>query len=238
MSSPTSSAPALLPGTYLHIPGLLHGDILQQVLALVNELNFVDGKATASGAAREAKNNLQSEPGSPALHTLQNIVMQAVGQHPLIQTAVFPLRMYPPMVSKYGPGMAYGWHTDSPMMAAENQLMRIDSSMTLFLSDPDTYDGGELVIHTESGYVPFKLPKGDAIIYPTTRLHAVNNVTRGTRTAVVTWMQCSVREAEKREILFQLKYVQEAIAQRDIHSLENQLLMRVHSNLLRLWAEL
>ena len=228
----------LLPGSYLHIPQLLSPQLLSQVLQHAQQLNFIDGKASASGLAKEIKQNLQADKTSPALSQIQQGVLQALGAHPFIQTALLPKQVTPPMISKYEPGMSYGWHTDSPIMMGEQVPFRVDASMTLFLSDPGTYDGGELIIHTDSGYQTFKLPAGDAIIYPTTRLHAVMEVKQGFRLAAVSWMQCAVKEAAQRELLFQLKYVQESIAAQNLHSMENQLLMQVHSNLLRMWADI
>jgi len=229
--------PTLLPGTHLHIPGLLSADQLNQAEQLLAGITFVDGKATASGAAREIKKNLQAQPGNMGLQQLQNMIMQAVSAHPLVQSAVMPWQMIPPVIGKYEPGMSYGWHTDSPLMMGQVQPLRVDVSMTLFLSDPSEYEGGELVIHTGSGYSTYKLAKGDAIIYPTTRLHAVNEVTSGARTVAVTWMQCMVKDAAHRELLFQLKYVQENIARQNLNSMENLMLMQVHSNLMRMWSE-
>lgn len=227
-----------LPGNYIHIPGLLNATVLAHVDQLMAGLNFVDGKATASGAAKEIKQNLQAQPGNSSLQELQQIIMQSCSVHPLVQMAVMPKFMVPPVIGKYEKGMSYGWHTDSPVMMGEGHPLRVDVSMTVGLSDPQSYEGGELVIHNGSGYSSYKLNKGDAIIYPTTRLHAVNEVISGTRTVAVTWMQCMVKEVSHRELLFQLKYVQENTARQNLHSMENLLLMQIHSNLLRMWAEL
>ena len=226
-----------LPGSYLHIQQLLPPPVLQQVHELVRTIPFVDGKATASGAAKEIKHILQADKQAAPLQQVQQLLMQCFSMHPFIQTAIMPKFVVPAVISKYEPGMSYGWHTDSPLMMGEHMPLRVDASMTVFLNDPATYDGGELIIHTDAGYQEFKLNAGDAIIYPTTRLHAVKEVTRGARLAAVTWMQSMVKEADKRELLFQLKYVQERIAAANLQSLENQLLMQVHSNLLRMWAE-
>ncbi|WP_118975536.1 Fe2+-dependent dioxygenase [Taibaiella koreensis] len=227
-----------IPSSIIHIANLLPEQDLPQIDFLLSQIPFEDGKNTASGAAREVKNNMQAsrEENAHKRH-LQQLVFQAVAGHPLIQSAVMPKNILPPMISKYHDGMAYGWHTDSPVMTID-YTVRADLSMTLFLTAPESYEGGELVIHTPSGYVPYKLPKGDAIIYPTTRLHRVNPVTSGERIACVTWMQSLVKETEKRELLFQLKHVQEQIAAKDLQSEENLLLMQVYSNLMRMWTDL
>jgi PKHD-type hydroxylase len=120
----------------------------------------------------------------------------------------------------------------------EEFMIRVDVSITVFLNHPSDYDGGELVIHSPGGFVNYKLPKGDAIIYPTTRLHGVNQVVSGKRIAAVTWMQCAVKNAEQRELLFQLKGANDIIGVEKAGSTEHLLLMQVYSNLVRMWAEL
>ena len=225
------------PQMFLQIPGLLSPAMLDQAEHLMTSLRFVDGKATATGAAREVKNNLQVSKEAHESHPeLQQMIAQAILGHPLVQVAVMPVKILPPIISRYETGMHYGWHTDSPLMG-EQFIIRVDVSITVFLSPPQDYEGGELVIHTPSGYLPFKLAKGDAIIYPTTRLHGVNQVTSGQRVAAVTWMQCAVKSPEHRELLWQLKLAGEGIAGSARHGTEHLMLQQVHSNLVRMWAE-
>jgi len=227
-----------LPSSILQLPQLLSAAALQEIDNLLPQINFEDGKATAHGPAREVKNNLQAaRDQNPAKHRVQEIVFTALAQNPLVQTAFMPKAILPPIISKYGNGMTYGWHTDSPIMSQNGQTIRVDLSMTLFLSEPETYMGGELVIHTATGFTPFKLKKGDAIIYPTTKLHCVNPVTLGERVAAVTWLQSYIKDTDRREMAFQLKTVQESIAQQNPQSTENLLLMQVYANIVRMWAE-
>jgi PKHD-type hydroxylase len=227
-----------IPSSIIQVQQLLTPEQLQQIDSLLQQIPFEDGKSTATGTAKEVKNNMQAtRDENPYKRQLQQIVFAAVAVHPLIQTAVMPKNILPPIISKYSNGMEYGWHTDSPVMTIE-YTVRADLSMTLFLSDPDTYKGGELVIHTPSGYVNYKLAKGDAVIYPTTRLHCVNPVTEGERVACVTWLQSLVKDTEKRELLFQVKTIQERIAANDMKSEENLLLLQVYSNLMRMWTDL
>jgi PKHD-type hydroxylase len=167
----------------------------------------------------------------------QQIVMNALAANPLVQAFALPKFILPPIISQYTPGMNYGWHTDSPIMG-DTHPVRIDMSMTLFLSDPASYTGGELIIHTPTGYVNFKLNKGDAIIYPTTRLHCVNPVTEGVRLAAVTWIQSFIKDTEKRELVMLIKTIQEMIAASNINSTENLMLLQVYSNLVRMWTEI
>lgn len=227
-----------IPSSIIHVKQLLKPEELQQIDFLLQQIPFEDGRNTATGAAKEVKRNMQAtrEENQNKRH-IQQIVFNAVATSPLIQAAIMPKNILPPIISKYQDSMEYGWHTDSPVMTIDYTI-RVDLSMTLFLSDPESYKGGELVIHTPSGYVPYKLNKGDAIIYPTTRLHCVNPVTEGERIACVTWMQSLIKDTEKRELLFQLKTIQEAIASKDLKSTENLMLLQVFSNLMRMWTDL
>lgn len=226
-----------LPSSILVIPQFLSAAALAEMDALLPQITFEDGKNTATGAAREVKNNRQAvRTPNPAHQRAQEIVFHTLAQHPLVQMAFMPKAILPSTISKYSNGMTYGWHTDSPIMS-NGQTIRVDLSCTVFLSDPESYTGGELVIHTATGFVPFKGNKGDAVIYPTTRLHCVNPVTAGERTAAVTWLQSFIKETEQRELIFQLKSVQESVAQRDPQSTENLLLLQIYSNMVRMWAE-
>ena len=227
-----------LPQMMLHVPGLLSPELLKQVDSLLPALQFIDGKSSATGAAQLVKNNLQVSKEAHAAHPeVQQIVGRAILSNPLVQQAIMPVKILPPIISKYEKGMHYGWHTDSPLMGEEFTI-RVDTSITVFLNNPTEYEGGELVIHSPGGYVNYKLQKGDAIIYPTTRLHGVNQVSSGHRMAAVTWMQCAIKNPEQRELLFQLKATTDAIGNANSGSTEHLMLMQVYSNLVRMWAEL
>ena len=223
---------------YLHITQLISKEELSLILNLISQANFKEGKISATGSAADVKHNFQinAEQNFQA-QQIGQIISQAISRNRLIQSLVMPKIILPPLVSRYEQGMQYGMHVDSPLMG--NQLtIRTDVGMTLFLSDPDTYEGGALEVQTETGAKEFKLPVGDAIIYPTTRLHRVLPVCSGSRLAIVTWMQCVVRDASKREILNQLRKVLESLSSPG-NTQKNQLhLQQVYSNLLRMWAEL
>ena len=226
------------PQMLLHVPGILSPEVLQQVDNLLPSLQFIDGKSTATGAAQQVKNNLQVSKDAHAAHPeLQQLIGKAIVSNPLVQQAIMPIKILPPIISKYEPGMHYGWHTDSPLMGEEFTI-RVDVSITVFLNNPTEYQGGELVIHSSGGFVNYKLQRGDAIIYPTTRLHAVNQVSSGHRMAAVTWMQCAIKNPEQRELLFQLKATTDAIGNASAGSTEHLMLMQVYSNLVRMWSEL
>lgn len=228
-----------LGSSYLIVPGLLKPEELGLIDRLLESAAFVDGAATATDAAKAVKQNLQlPKHGSAERQQIGAVVMNAISQSPLIHAALMPKMVLQPIVSRYEPGMHYGHHVDSPLMADENATIRTDVGMTLFLSDPNTYEGGELEVFTPCGPQRFKLGRGDAIIYPTTAIHGVIPVVSGVRLAAVTWMQCAVREADKREILFQLKSAQALVERKDAQSPESLTLMQVHSNLVRMWADI
>ncbi|MFN8244564.1 MAG: Fe2+-dependent dioxygenase [Ferruginibacter sp.] len=218
-----------------HIPELLTTDELSKIDALLHNASFTDGKLTASLAAKEVKNNLQVEAGSEILVQIQTIINGALQQSPLFNIAALPRHIYPFLVSKYTPGKYYGWHVDSPVMG--NPVIRTDLAMTIFLSDPATYEGGELIIQSDMGQIPFKPAKGDAVLYPCQYLHCVNEIKSGERIAAVTWIQSNVKDTEQRQILFQLNQVHSALYQQAPNAEATNLLLQTHSNLFRMWAD-
>jgi PKHD-type hydroxylase len=226
-----------LSGIYLHIPGLIPPDKLPAIEQLVSESDFADGRATASSAAREVKNNTQIDiRDQKTLPLIQQHIVESLSRNPLFQAAVMPRHVYPPLVSRYRKGMSYGKHVDSPLMGAFPP-MRVDIAMTVFLSDPASYEGGELTIQSPLGELTYKLPKGDAIIYPCTQVHAVNEVTSGVRQVAVTWIQSHVRDAAQRQTLFELFTVHQALAGQNPNSPEANQLLQTYSNLIRMWAD-
>ncbi len=195
-------------------------------------LDFADGRASAGRFAREVKANDQAAP-SPARDAVLAKVAKALQGHELFALAARPKAITPLILSRYRQGQTYGTHVDDALM----QGLRTDISFTLFLSDPETYDGGELVIEDGFEARAVKLPAGSVMLYPSTTLHRVAPVTRGERLAVVGWVQSRVREAAQREMLFDLER-----AVRDVHGREGKselfdLLAKSRSNLLRMWAE-
>ncbi len=221
---------------YLHLKGMLSSEHLSAILNLINQADFETGTASATGNAAQVKDNLQIRAeDNPHAQQIAQIVMQAISTNVSLQSSVLPKAILPPLVSKYVPGMKYGMHVDSPLMGSQYTI-RTDVGMTLFLSEPDTYEGGELLVKTETGDVKFKLAAGDAIVYPTTKLHQVLPVIKGVRMAVVTWMQSAVRDGNQREILSQLNYVIQSLGESQVN--ERLELQQAYSNLLRMWAEL
>jgi PKHD-type hydroxylase len=218
----------------LHLPQLLTHEELTKIDALIESSLFVDGAKTASLAAQSVKNNLQiDKDNTQTLPPLQKIILQALETNPLFQIATLPKHIYPIVFSKYSEGMTYGWHVDSPQMGSPS--IRTDLAMTIFLSDPSTYEGGELLIQGSQGITAYKPNKGDAVVYPCMYLHCVNPITQGERRAAVTWIQSEVGSVEKRQILFDMNQIHGSLYQKDPNSMEANLLLQTHSNLLRMW---
>lgn len=220
---------------FLQIPALLKQEELLAIDQHIAATAFVDGKLTAGLAAKAVKNNLQLEEGNDALANIQSIISHALKTSPLFNIAALPKVINPVLVSKYTSGKYYGWHVDSPMMG--NPAIRTDLAMTIFLSDPTTYEGGELFIQVGNQVSSFKPAKGDAIIYPCQFLHCVNEIKSGERIAAVTWIQSNVKDPEQREILFQLNQIHGSLYQQAPHAMETNLLLQTHSNLFRMWAD-
>ena len=220
----------------VHIPELLTATELIAIDALITKADFVDGKLTATLAAKDVKNNLQIEANNENLAGIQKIISAALAQSPLFNIAALPKNIQPFLVSKYSTGKYYGWHVDSPIMG--NPPIRTDLAMTIFLSDPSTYEGGELMIQSDTGTANFKPAKGDAVLYPCQYLHCVNEIKSGERVAAVTWVQSNVKDPGQRQILFHLNQVHSALFQQAPNAPATNLLLQTHSNLFRMWADM
>jgi PKHD-type hydroxylase len=195
------------------------------------DLDFVDGRITAGRYAATVKSNDQASP-SPGLDALRVKVRAALAAHPVFQSAARPKAMTPLILSRYREGQTYGLHIDDALMGS----IRTDLSFTLFLSAADTYDGGALIIEDLAEARAFKPDAGDLILYPSTSLHRVAPVTRGTRLAMVGWVQSWIRDAGQREILFDLDRSIEEVHARDGKSGLFDTLAKTRSNLLRIWV--
>ncbi|MDT8998286.1 Fe2+-dependent dioxygenase [Paucibacter sp. APW11] len=199
-----------------------------------------DGRATAGRQAAAVKNNEQLQAGSEAAQQLQALVLQALERQPLFFSAALPKRVLPPLFNRYGgQSNAYGSHVDQAIryLPGGVQRLRSDISCTLFLSEPEDYDGGELVIEDSFGEQRVKLAAGDLVLYPGSSVHRVEPVTRGTRLASFFWIESMVRSAEQRRLLYDMD--QSLMALRAAHgeSADTVRLTGCYHNLLRLWAE-
>jgi PKHD-type hydroxylase len=221
--------------SFLQIPSLLIKEEIESIELLISKANFVDGKLTASMAAKDVKNNLQLDANNENLSKVQQIISGALQSSPLFNIAALPKSVYPFVISKYNAGKYYGWHVDSPIMG--NPAIRTDLAMTIFLSDPSTYEGGELLIQQNGNVSSFKPAKGDAILYPCQYLHCVNEIKSGERLAAVTWIQSNVKNPEQRQLLYQLNQVHASLYAQAPNAAETNLLLQMHSNLFRMWAD-
>ena len=210
-------------------------------LARLNEIfdaadSFVDGRKTAGRRAARVKRNEQLDADAEDLSEAQNIILTALNRNPVFRRLSLPKRVAPPLISRYGAGMSYGLHVDDAMMG--RGAMRSDVSITVFLTDPNSYDGGELVIHNGGAAVAMvKGDAGSAVIYAANTLHRVAEVARGERRVAVTWCQSLVRSAEHRAILADLATVRDLLFATAPDADETDAAAHSYSNLLRLWAE-
>lgn len=196
-------------------------------------LKFVDGTVTAGWHAKLVKNNLQADRTQAGYPELNKAVTDVVLQNQTVRAAARPKAVTPLLFSRYSGGMAYGAHIDDPVILG----VRSDVSFTLSLTDPNDYEGGELVMETPGGEQAFKLQAGHLIMYPSTTLHRVNPVTAGERLAAVGWMQSLVRDANAREILYDLDVARRSLFDSQGKSREFDLISKASANLQRMWAE-
>lgn len=217
---------------FIEIANVVSQDDLKSIRARIDALAFEDGRATAGWSARLVKQNDQAS-ASDALELLRDDLAAAIARNPLFQIAVRPKALTPLLVVRYGPGQAYGSHVDDALMG----VMRTDVSFTLFLSEPDEYEGGELVIETSHGEEAVKLPAGSLFAYPATTLHRVAPIVSGQRTVAVGWARSFIRSAQDRELLFDLDTARRVLFEQHGKTPQTDLLSKVTANLLRRWAE-
>ena len=221
----------------LRIPSVLDRSELDVVRRMLTGAPFVDGKLSAGQVARRVKQNQEVDRRAHELEQLNNLVMGKLVQHPVYRSAALPLRVAAPYYARYTPGMQYGDHVDDPVMGADGTLYRSDVSITVFISDPAGYDGGELVINTSFGEQQVKLPAGDAVMYPSSSLHRVAEVARGERLVAVTWLQSLVRDPARRELLHELNSVRERMLANTPETEDAKLINKTYVNLVRMWGD-
>ncbi|MGG6238747.1 Fe2+-dependent dioxygenase [Nodosilinea sp. AN01ver1] len=217
------------------IADLLSADEVARLRDGLAQAEFVPGETTAGWHAKLVKQNQQAAK-QEAVEPLKALVRQALARNALFQAIACPRIVHSLLFSRYGEGMSYGRHTDNALMGGAN-FYRSDVSFTVFLSEPEEYDGGELVIEGADSEQPYKLAAGSAIVYPSTTLHRVESVVKGDRTVCVGWVQSLVRDAARREILFDLETVKRTMFAQTGKTPEFDLLTKATANLLRRWAE-
>ncbi|HVP07999.1 MAG TPA: Fe2+-dependent dioxygenase [Burkholderiales bacterium] len=222
----------------LIVPGVLKPDELTLAREWLAGVRFVDGKASAGAAARRVKRNEEAERGGADLGRLDEMVMGNLARHPVYRGGALPLHAATPLYIRYAPGREYGDHLDDPIMGTGGVLYRSDVAVTVFLSAPGEYDGGELVIRGAQGEQRIKLPAGDAVLYPAGTIHHVSPVTRGERLVAVTWVQSVVRDPARRELLYGLNLAREKLLKDAPEAEETAQVNAAYLNLIRMWSEL
>lgn len=225
----------------LHLKNLLRLDEVAQARALLGEgAPWIDGRSSAGGQAVERKNNEQLAQDSPAAARLREMVLRALQRDALFFSAALPRKIFNPLFNRYGgDSNHYGAHVDGAVLHSRqpDQWVRSDLSCTLFLSEPEEYEGGELVVHGPQGERRFKLPAGDLVLYPGSTLHQVTPVTRGERVASFFWVESMVRGGEQRQLLFDMDMALLKLRQRGEDDPAVVQLTGTYHNLLRMWAD-
>lgn len=220
----------------LSFENLISADEAENISTKLVDADFIDGATTAGWAAAQVKNNQQLPSNSPLRREISETVLTALRQHDSFRSAVQPKQLHSLIVSRYQQGMTYGLHVDNPLMGGD-PMWRSDVSFTLFLSDPDDYEGGELSFEMGSGEMRVKLGAGCAVCYPSTTLHRVMPVTKGERLAVVAWVHSMIRDPAQREILADIDTARRLVFGKDGKTREFDLLGKSHANLMRRWVE-
>ena len=224
----------------LAIPDLLNEEQITTARTLLNEAEWVDGKVTAGPQSARAKRNMQLPEGSAVAETLGDMILTALQRNPLFVSAALPLRVFPPLFNRYQGGHAFGNHVDNAIrqIAGTGHRVRTDLSATLFLADPEEYEGGELAVEDTYGVHKVKLPAGDMVLYPSSSLHSVTPVTSGERVASFFWVQSMIRDDGRRTLLFDLDMSIQQLS-RDVPAHPSIVQLNgVYHNLLRQWAEM
>ena len=224
-----------------HIPNILNKAQVQFFREEMEKINWVDGKTTTGSLSAHVKHNQQLPVDHALTRHLGETILAALSQSPAFTSAALPLHILPPFFNRYEQGETFGFHVDNAIRwkPDSQQRIRTDLSCTLFLSEPDEYDGGELVIEDTYGYHEVKLPAGDLVLYPSTSVHEVTPVQKGCRIASFFWLQSMIRDDSNRHILFNLdQSIQRLRLQLGDQHEEVVKLTSLYHNLLRKWAEI
>jgi PKHD-type hydroxylase len=221
----------------LHIPGVLDAAALAEVRGQLADAQWIDGRATAGHLSAKVKNNRQLDEDDPLASQAGALVLDALSRQPLFAAAALATRISAPLFNRYQDGETYGDHIDGAIRPLTKGRMRADLSATLFLSDPASYDGGELMIAASGGEHAVKLAAGDMILYASGARHRVTPVTRGQRDAAVFWVQSLVRDPQQRAMLFDLDGTIQNLRNSGASEADRLALTGLYHNLLRLWSE-
>ena len=223
----------------LPIPEVLTSEQVAEARQILDQAEWVDGKVTAGHQSARTKDNMQLPESHPAARQLGETILTALGQNPLFVSAALPARVFPPLFNRYQGGQSFGTHVDNAIrqVSGTGHRIRTDLSATLFFSRPDEYDGGELIVEETYRVHRVKLPAGHKILYPTTSLHHVTPVTRGSRLSSFFWIQSMVRDDGQRTLLFDLDTAIQRVSPAKPDDAAVVQLTGVYHNLLRRWAE-
>jgi PKHD-type hydroxylase len=223
----------------VHVPQVLSADQVARCRAVMEQAAWVDGRVTAGPQSAKVKHNLQLPETAPEARELGDMVLAALGRNALFFSAVLPKQVFPPLFNRYDAGMTFGAHVDNAIRGYLDTSLKVrtDVSATLFISAPNDYDGGELVVEDSYGTHHVKLPAGDMIVYPGTSLHNVTPITRGSRIASFFWTQSLIRDDTRRTLLFDLDMAIRRLTADHPEHASVVSLTAVYHNLLRQWAE-
>ena len=223
----------------LTIPDLLAREQVDQVRQKLASAEWVDGRVTAGHQSFLAKDNMQIPEGNPIALEIGELILQTLGQNPLFISAALPMKVFPPLFNRYSGGQSFGTHIDNAIrhVKGTSHRVRSDLSATLFFSNPEEYEGGELIVEDTYGIHSVKLPAGHMVLYPSSSLHNVRPVTRGARVSSFFWIQSMIRDDGARTLLFDLDNVTQRVSAEQSNSPSAVKLTGIYHNLLRRWAE-
>jgi PKHD-type hydroxylase len=219
------------------IQNVLNQDDLEKIRALVTDADWQTGSISAGTQARKIKSNEEMDQRCTSWSAINQFVLTKLNAHPSFQSQVLPSKVSAAFISRCRSGMFYGKHIDNPIMGTHTARYRSDVAVTVFLSEPDSYEGGELTIQSRFGPIMIKLPAGSAVVYPASSVHEVTPVSSGDRVVCALWAQSMVRDDHQRELLHDLDEAREALNRSTPQALVTQQIEHVYANLLRLWAD-
>lgn len=223
----------------LTIPDLFSREQVEQIRRQLDFAEWVDGRVTAGHQSSLAKDNMQIPEGHPVAKEVGEQILRTLGQNLLFISAALPVKVFPPLFNRYSGGQSFGTHIDNAIrhVKGTSHRVRSDLSATLFFSDPEEYDGGELIIEDTYGIHTVKLPAGHMVLYPSSSLHNVRPVTRGARVSSFFWIQSMVRDDGERTLLFDLDNIAQQLSAGNPNSPNAVKLTGIYHNLLRRWAD-
>ena len=221
----------------LQLENVLDATKLTNIREMLTKVTFVNGKHSAGHAANRVKNNEEMKQGTQQAEYLDHLLMGSLAENADFRSSALPYRVAQPVFARYTQGMQYGNHVDDPIMGGGAEKFRTDVSITVFLNEPEDYDGGELIISTSFGEKAVKLPAGSAVIYPSSSIHRVAEITRGERLAAIVWLQSMVRDPAQRELLYELDQARNTLLTSKPDAPETKQVDHSYVNLLRMWSE-